>query len=696
MYSPSVVRKRIQDLKTSHNIIVRDISDATAALFIAQLNAVLGPDSKPTRDLTSTELDFIRNEVYLSRCDFHYWRRRYGFFIDSTGTYRVMDTLWESQILFFDKIARMEEESYRLREEGSPAFGTLIAYMKARQLGASTDTQMAIMHGINFYSNVQGLTAASTDLQTAKIHEKAELAYDSMPWWMKSSIKSRAKKEGMVFESRSRIALQNGAQESAVGQGGTWKRFHLTEMPSWQNVGAITHDFFPAIADSVDTFGIMESTAQIFGDWWHVFSENCRKGDVMGWDYLFVPWYAESTRYRRNPPGDWTPSSSTLLHAQRVEESSPEFMAGRTVRLDKAQLYWYETKRDYYTKNDELAQFLANWCATPEEAFQHATGGAFQITTIETLMGNIRPPSVAMEPATSPEPVIRSTMVQPASSFTITPITPEILKDPRGYLLVYEQPLPDASYVIGADPSYGLAGWSPHHRLQNDHRTDNAALSVVKLPSRPGEPDALVAEYAGPIDAESFGRVLNSTGRLYRGRDDMAFIILEVQPGPGILTLRVLVDRYEYTSLFRWRTLDSYETSATKSLGWYATPRSVSYLWSRGSGHIVRNQIMIPSAYTVQELKSCQLHPTLHRGEAPPGSHDDRVRSTMLALWAAHDWSDVLASDYSSTPQDPATATDPGVHQYTILTDDEGNLLISQSDMNSSWERRTDLVYRNR
>jgi hypothetical protein len=67
-----------------------------------------------------------------------------------------------------------------------------------------------------------------------------------------------------------------------------------------------------------------------------------------------------------------------------VERTSGEF-TGHTVRLTRDQLYWWETEFEQADADDTLPMFLTNYCATPEQSFQHHAASAFGVKTIEWM-----------------------------------------------------------------------------------------------------------------------------------------------------------------------------------------------------------------------------------------------------------------------------------------------------------------------
>ncbi len=231
----------------------------------------------------------------------------------------------------------------------------------------------------------------------------------------------------------------------------------------------------------------------------------------------------------------------------------------------------------------------------------------------------------------------------------LTKIPDALDRDPRGIIWLYEEPNPRATYVMGIDPTVGITGWDRSLRTEDDNKTDNGAIEVVRA-GRNGLPDVQVAEYAAPIDPEDLADVANALGRLYAGQDEneQCLCIIEVYPGPGLLTLRKMINLYGYTSMFVWKYLDSMTTRPTNSLGWTATPKSVRDLWIRGSRHINRGGIIIHSEPFIEEMTDCEQDALKMTAKAIYGRHDDRVRALLMAIWAIHDWSSQVDTDSHS------------------------------------------------
>jgi hypothetical protein len=231
-------------------------------------------------------------------------------------------------------------------------------------------------------------------------------------------------------------------------------------------------------------------------------------------------------------------------------------------------------------------------------------------------------------------------------------------EDPRGIVWMWEEPKPWAKYIMGLDPSYGLTGWSRSSRHDADRKTDNSAIVIyrpdaVKVPlMKDGKQvidpvtkqpaffyrDLQVCEFAAPIDAVEIARVANVLGRVYAGEQgDQCECIFESFPGPGPLTTQEFY-RLDYMNLWMWEYMADAVASATNSVGWHATPRSIQLLWTRSRRHLIERKAKILSPWLLDEYANAEMDMAKMAAKAAYGFHDDRLRASNLALWAGHKW----------------------------------------------------------
>jgi len=222
-------------------------------------------------------------------------------------------------------------------------------------------------------------------------------------------------------------------------------------------------------------------------------------------------------------------------------------------------------------------------------------------------------------------------------------VTPYQVEDPtdtdeRGLLFVWEEPRQFATYCVSIDPTVGRPGWSREFRTDADTETDNAVIEVFRA-GRGGEPDVQVAEFAAPMDAIDIAPIAATIGQLYAGsqEDGFALLIGEVT-GPGAVTLRELIDKFNYSNLWAWTQWGGAAPKRTQQFWWYSSRSANKDLWMRGLHHIAKRRVVLNSKWLVEEMADCIADAYLLIGEARYGRHDDRVMSMLFNLWALNDW----------------------------------------------------------
>lgn len=391
MYSTKVIEQNIERYEANTGEKLHRLDIHVVDTFVEQLKGILNDKGERTRDFTPNEIKFIKNELLMSKFDFRYWAERYGWFIPVEGGLSRF-TAWASQEIVLRHMAELEEAMWEAKANGHTVDGILLVLHKARQLGATQLGQFLIRHRFNFMDHIRCMIASKDESTTLKVLNRGNTIFNHMPFWMQAEQQYNTKDNGITLSKLGNfLSLGNGMQSDGIGMGETYENGHLTECAAWNNPAiSIEHNFFPTIPQSTNAFAILESTAQGRGNWWHTFTENVRKGKSR-WRYVFVPWYVEKTaKYRRTPPANWEPSEYTRQHADLVERTSPMFLFGETRRLERDQMYWYETTREEYYEKGTLHLFLTNYCATPEESFQHSSVSAFSADTLEALRLGIR------------------------------------------------------------------------------------------------------------------------------------------------------------------------------------------------------------------------------------------------------------------------------------------------------------------
>jgi hypothetical protein len=605
-----------------------------------RLEAVWNPSrNEPLRPLSREEQAFIANERLMSMLDFRYWVERYwtveidGVMGGGIGPMR----LGESQEILLRIIAKAQEEEADKVKRGETADGILIADHKARQVWHTALCRALCMHRATQIPNSRCVAGSVDDEKIQILYDRDTLGYNHLPWYLKPNIVFNEKNEHISFGIGSKVTYMISSKKSSFGQGTQNDFGHITEVSEFFAPLQLEIDFFPTFPQSPDTLLVLESRANGRRGWWREFTELVRHGRKKRWRYCFIPWYAESRKYRRTPPPDWKPSEVAMLHAKKVYETSAEFV-GKPVYLPKEQLYWWETTREEYRVSGNLSSFLTNYCATPEESFQHAGQSAFGPEVLDELRLRTRK-GRPYEFSTEREE--GQTITIPNCGYLRPMREQELDGDPRGIVWMYEDPQPNAQYFVGVDPTKGIVGWSRAFRTDADASTDNGVIQVIR---KGRDFDTQVAEYASPIDPEDLGDIANALGRLYCGssEDGQAMQNIEVWPGPGEPTQRRLITKYGYTNLYvPIKYANTLVPERGRNIaGWTSNQRSRRELWRLGTKHVTLGRIRLCSEALIEEMADCESDDYLwtETARARYGKHDDRVIALFLAIYAAHDW----------------------------------------------------------
>jgi hypothetical protein len=389
MYSALVVDKALRRL-TDAGIKLKRRKVEQCREVSRRLRDLIDPKTgQYTRSLTGDEKDFIRSETILCRHDFRYFASRYGN-IDldaSVGGGVGPMQFWASQLRALELISQREEEIAAQFAKHGFTDGILTVWHKSRQLGATAMMRLITLHRMLLWRNTRCI-GGSLDID--KIHElyvRDKTILDNLPPFLAPLIEFDVKDSHISFGNlKSRLTYQQSNQKAGVGTGQQFDISHMTEVALWEYADRLKFDFLPAVPQAPTTFVAFESTANGRGNFWHSFTESIRKKETgfQSWTYIFTPWYIEAKKYRRMAPDDWRPNQVTIEHAELVERTSSEFCAEK-VTLGRDQLYWWETEYQQYKKEGSLHIFLSNYCATPEQSFQHSTRSALPLETIEWM-----------------------------------------------------------------------------------------------------------------------------------------------------------------------------------------------------------------------------------------------------------------------------------------------------------------------
>lgn len=660
MYSQSITARFLEaqiratpDFKAEYHSIA-DIEGMTALLSDAW-----DPDKKlQTRKLLPEEIAFIKNEQVLCTHDFDYYSRSYCHIIDfEKRLVRFRPNF--AQKIVLDIWAEMEQKRWAI----------MMLQLKARQLGVSTLTELAVMHRLQFWPEVDAVVASSTPEKSTKMAKMIRTGWDHMPWWLMP--RATRVSDGLPVEfreSHASLDVSAGNKFSGVGRGSTPNCFHGSELCEWPNPEEdIDASLLNAVHETPEVFFVIESTALGRGNWFHKkwkYSKEHWGGKGSKLCPIFLPFYVGSDIYpdegwlRKHPvPIDWEPNERLVSFAARCEAEAHrndrlQKYLGSSWVMPKEMLYWYAFTEGEYRDNDELNRFRAECASNDLECFQSTNRSAFSGDTIEICRDRLRDPigvyklvgvkdsvediPITQRPAASEEDRTKARIPihcqwgRFEAHYELVPIKYQGSSSgsEMGLIFIYEGPREGYAYGYGCDTAEGVGG-------------DRSVIEIVRKDTL-SDPDAQVCEFASDmvsgLELWPWCMALGTLYSPYSGGDRrQALSAIEVKFGGDALQYELR--KRGWSNFLVWpRVLDQKKID----LGRARTLGFVTNAWSRPNmvniilTWINRDRILINSPFFIEEMEAFEKEEEGQKMKAAYGEHDDRIMSMGFILFAFH------------------------------------------------------------
>lgn len=401
-----------------------------------------------------------------------------------------------------------------------------------------------------------------------------------------------------------------------LGRSYTYQYALLTEFAQYPELGIDIDERMVALFNAVPnvegirTFIVLESTARgdnAAKDFWYDNTNGFRKifvGFVAKEDYrlpITIDQYFELSELPDSKYGDelrerekiikeikfWYPQLTT---AYEIENEAMSRLAWRRMKIDT----------DCRGSKDKFKQ---EYPITVEDAFEGSSNSIFSIERIiemEEILNNLK---------------IKPKLYRYYHDDTIKDAYHKFAPAKYGHLEIYEQPMEDTYYVIGADGAQGVEGG------------DDSSAYVLKLPNYEE-----VACFSDIIRPDEFAGVCNFLGLLY----NKALLGIELNDKGGYAVLEKLINYYYYPNLY-------YDINPFKkkivgnqvNYGWHTGPETRPIMLSDFGAYVENGNIFIKSRKLLTQMKTFVIIPKTGKIAAAPGKHDDLVIAAMIALQLA-------------------------------------------------------------
>ena len=356
------------------------------------------------------------------------------------------------------------------------------------------------------------------------------------------------------------------------------------------------------VPDEPNTLVVLESTANGIGGYFYdMWNDACEgKNDFTP---LFFPWFTDSsykTEFEDEKHKEYfikeieamvPDSSGKMVHTE-------EWYLMHEYNLTLEQLYW--RKKTIANKcGGDLEMFHQEYPATPQEAFIASGRPRFDTRVLREYELN------CVEPNNIGYLELKERQIT-------------YHEEPNAMLQIWQMPVKDKVYTIGADVAEGL-------------ETGDYSVAIVMDDSL-----NVVAKWRGHIDPDLYGLELAKLGWFY----NEAYIAVE-NNNHGLTTLKSLL-RLEYYNLFYTKSYDRVNDVVSKKLGWSTTKKTKPLMIDKLAEYIRERHLGI---YDKEIIMECYSYVIDEKGitNAQEGKHDDCVMSSGITLMA---FLEEMGSDY--------------------------------------------------
>jgi hypothetical protein len=661
VYSEKVTLKHLTTASRSLGRQLKRSSSKEIAIYCAHLNSLLNEDKQLKRPLTKDETEWIQNEQIVCTIDFPYWAANYARIKGKDGqvipfipnlAQRIMLAIW----------GEAEELEHAI----------MVQVLKARQLGISTLSEMAIAHRTMFHSNVDAVVASSDPDKSRRMSNMMLFCWDRQPWWL---MPARTKyKAGELVEFgglNSAVSIQWGNQTTGIARGSTPTIAHLSELADFENPKELVDaSLLRAMHENPFTLLVLESTANGRDNWWHDkwnFAKNYWSKGVSRLRPVFLPWYVGTDLYpnenwlKMHPaPEKYDPPEDIKDHAIRAEayvRANPLLSRylGEQWTMPAEQKWFYEANRLEYKSNNDLNKWYQEMPADDLEAFQHKTSSIFDAEFQYELRNACKPPLVVLglqgpeeeiplrlQPSAreidhnspfKPMVISPSAVAEKAtSSYRLVPLkwTGHDMS-PLGKIFLYELPEKFNDYGVGVDTAFGVG-------------QDRTVVQIVRkaTPYANAEQCAeLATDQAGAFEVWPFVLALSTLYSVVPsggGDKRQAKVVIEMAAN-GEATQRELFKRgwHHFHLQQKAQTRGFVLTNQTTPLfGWKTTEASRGPMLDFLRKALVDGWLSINSPWFVDEMGNFIRNEKKERLEAAEGAKDDRLMAMGIVLDSLH------------------------------------------------------------
>ena len=321
--------------------------------------------------------------------------------------------------------------------------------LKGRQQGITTITLALDLFWHWMYPGMQGTLIADDDGNKEGFRTTLSMYYSGLPKSHRISMMENNRSQ-MVFRNRSRMFFQTacGKRKGGKGRGKGIIFLHGTETGFWEDEQSL-ESILQSLAEKNDQrLHIFESTANGYNMFKDMYDDAC---NAVTQKAIFVGWWRnemyhvhqDSPEYRAYWDGNLTPIERDWHRAIKLKYG---------VELNSRQIAWYRWNLAEKMHDNETMMLQEHpWL--PEQAFQLSGSAFFTLSKLEEI-----------EKTIEQEELPASYTFRFAEDFANVAMVPTIERNAT--LTIWEEPVKDGYYAVGADPAYGSSSWKDQFCIQ--------------------------------------------------------------------------------------------------------------------------------------------------------------------------------------------------------------------------------------
>lgn len=547
---------------------------------------------------------------------------------DTTGLVCLGRSLYTGQRMFFTSLFDgLEQDKHD------------VYCLKSRQLGISTGVRALDVFWNGVHDGLPGAVVFDTDANKNTARREIEQMLKNLPPAFKFPRIRVQNRNEIILENDSRLQFMAAGTKDTRSGGGLGRSTglafaHCSEICSWENTEGIT-SFKQSLSEvNPDRLSIWESTGRGYNVW-HGMVEDA-KSDPTHKTFVFLGWWSKNNQSIAASETDFEQYGTEAPNKQEKDRIVAVYDR-YGVQITPEQLAWVRRKTDPAFEDEEGIDYtddisqLQEQAWTEEDCWQHTGATFFHATTLQEQRSRW----------CSAKWKGYEFLTSHATEFDQIKVIPS---NPRNtQLKVWEEPIDDSVYIIGADPAFGA-----------DEKNDRSAIQVCRAFADGIEQ---VAEYAWPlITAENFGWVILALAGWYAGTAGRNEVYCQVEVnGPGAATWATMRRVREQIAL-GWRAtqmrekgledvvnnVKNYIYTRMDSLGggsawhWKTSPETRIYTLERLKDVTSNGMLRIRSPDLLEEMRAVSRDGD--KIETTGNRKDDRIMSMSFCThyWADH------------------------------------------------------------